>query len=203
VGLVGLIFDPMGDLAETVGRVEDVLLFCDPETDEEVVVLDAGAHAAGSLALALRDAAANAPTLIAPDDYSELGPVLRCPLATHYLPAVLRAVGVVPLDELHGRVPGAISALRLIERCLPHDPGPAGIERDQFVREELQWRPDKDIVVPSTPWEDAVAADEAVLLEAWPDQPGTRWVLTFEECAAYIRLRDAVLFDVLDRFTMS
>jgi hypothetical protein len=41
-------------------------------------VLDIGAQAAGSLTLALREAANQAPTLIAPDGHSELGPVLRC-----------------------------------------------------------------------------------------------------------------------------
>lgn len=52
-------------------------------------MLDRGAHATASLALALRAAAAAAPTLIAPDGHTELGPVLRCPTAYRCLPVIL------------------------------------------------------------------------------------------------------------------
>lgn len=65
---MALIFDPMGNLVEIVGLVDDVLLFCDSDSDDEVAVLDAGAQAAGGLAVALRRAASEAPTLIAPDE---------------------------------------------------------------------------------------------------------------------------------------
>lgn len=86
------------------------------------------------------------PDVHRPARRSELGLVLRCPAASRYLPAILRAVEAAPADELHDRVPAVRSALGLIERSLPHDPGPAGAERDQ-----------------------------AVLLDARPVEPGIRW----------------------------
>lgn len=53
----GAALDPMGVLADIVAAVEDLLLFADPDTDEQVSLCDAGAHAAGALAVALRQAA--------------------------------------------------------------------------------------------------------------------------------------------------
>jgi len=41
-----------------------------------------------------------------------------------------------------------------------------------------------------------------VLLDAWPDEPNTRWVLTDDQHAAYRRLCDALLDNALDRFAM-
>lgn len=115
---------------------------------------------------------------------------------------MLRATEVVPDGDLRSRVPDAMTALRLIERCLPHDPGPAGVERDRAVRDKAERRPDDNIFVPSTLWEDAVTADQAVLLATWPDDPGTRWVLSFAEQAAYARLANAVVDNALDRFAV-
>jgi hypothetical protein len=56
---MALIFDPMGDLAEVVSRIEGVLLFTDPDSEVDDAKLDAGTLAAGSLAIALREAAAS------------------------------------------------------------------------------------------------------------------------------------------------
>jgi len=41
-----------------------------------------------------------------------------------------------------------------------------------------------------------------VLLDAWPEEPNARWVLTGEKYTAYCRLCDALLDDALDRFAM-
>jgi len=160
---VALIFDPMGGLVDVVGQIEDALLFADADTDEDVAVLDRGAHAAASLALALRAAAAAGPALIAPDGHTELGPVLRCPAAYRCLPVILAGV-----EKMHPRLEAGMTALRLIERSC----------------------------------EEAVAANQAVLLDAWPDEPGARWVLSRAEHAAYCRLRNTVLEDALDRFVV-
>ncbi len=52
--------------------------------------------------------------------------------------------------------------------------------------------------MPSTAWEAAFIADEQVLLEGWPDKSKTRWVLNFNEHAAYTRLCTLVLDDVVE-----
>jgi len=118
-------------------------------------------------------------------------------------PTILRGIEVVPnIAPGDRRVSEALGALRMIERCRPHDPGPAGIERDRLVTEELRRRPGDNVVVPRAPWEAAVVADETVLLDAWPDESNARWVLTGEQYTAYCRLCDALLDDALDRFAM-
>ncbi len=52
--------------------------------------------------------------------------------------------------------------------------------------------------MPSTAWEAAFIADEQVLLKGWPDKSKTRWVLNFNEHAAYTRLCTLVLDDVVE-----
>lgn len=52
-----LVVDPCEELVAALGRIEDVFLFADPETDEGEAALRAGARAAGELTLALRRAA--------------------------------------------------------------------------------------------------------------------------------------------------
>jgi len=42
------------------------------------------------------------------------------------------------------------------------------------------------------------SGDEQVLLEGWPDKSKTRWVLNFNEHAAYTRLCTLVLDDVVE-----
>ncbi|MGH9300369.1 MAG: hypothetical protein ACRD0E_00630 [Acidimicrobiales bacterium] len=199
---MALIPDPMADLADIVGQVEDLLLFCDADGDDEVAVFDAGARAAGGLTIALREAAASAPNLIAPDGRTELGPMLLCPSTFRWIRLILAAVESLPVEDLRSRAPAALIALHLIYRCLPHDPGPAGVERDKAVRDECRRRPQDNIVVPSTPWEDEVNAEQEVLLAAWPEGSTVRWILTTEQHRAYSRLLTMVLDDPLERFVM-
>ncbi len=197
---MSLILDPMGDLAETMSQVENLLLFCDADSDEEVALLDYGAYAAGSLAAALRASATDGPTLIAPDGRTSLGPILRCPSTSRYLSAVLQAIKVIPAGELRRQIPNALPALEMVGRCLPQDPGPPGTGPDQRLHEQAQQRPGDSLMILPTPWEDAVTADQVALLAAWPEQPRTRWVLTTAQLTAYKRLCHTILLDPLERF---
>lgn len=70
------------------------------------------------------------------------------------------------------------------------------------MAEQARPRPGDNIVVPPTPWEDTVTADQAVLLDAWLADSATRWVLTASEHTAYLRLRNTILHDTLDRYAM-
>lgn len=116
--------------------------------------------------------------------------------------ALLQVLDELPAVAL-GRVVEGVAAVKLVVRCLPHDQSPAGVERDRVVRDRLKRaNPDHHVVVPSTPWEDAVIGDTVVLAKGWPEEPNARWVLTPEQYAAYSRYCDAVLNDALDRFAM-
>jgi hypothetical protein len=66
------------------------------------------------------------------------------------------------------------------------------------VNDQARRRPDDNIFIPATPWEAAVAADQAVLLDDWPTEPSNRWVLTVDQHAAYRRVAHAVLDDAPD-----
>lgn len=113
--LVTVVVDPMDDMAETLGRIEDYLRFADPGSDEAETTLTVGARAAAVLASALRRAGESSPTLRTPDGRVELAPLLvvpghlRAPLAT------LRRA----LDEAGdpGRPAAAESVIDLLERC--------------------------------------------------------------------------------------
>ncbi|MGI8751031.1 MAG: hypothetical protein ACR2MN_01700 [Acidimicrobiales bacterium] len=197
-----LILDPTGELADAVTPLEDLLRFCDADSGDDVQVLDDAAQTAGALVRHLREASSTRPTIVAPDARTELGPVLlRSQYVRRFPPTIFRGIDLVAgIDPADRRVSDAIAALRLIERCRPHDPSPAGMERDRLVAEEARRRPDDNIVVAPSPWEAAVAADETVLLGAWPDEANARWVLTVDQHAAYRRLCAALLDDALDRF---
>ncbi len=140
--------------------------------------------------------------LIGPVAQVEPGPLLRSFTAFRYPPTILRALALVPARDLTYRAPGALGALELLERSSPHDPSRAGVQRDRAVAERMRRAPGDNIAVPSTPWEDAVRADQTLLLDAWPDQPQARWVLTPAQHGAYRRLRDRLLDDALDRSAM-
>jgi len=147
-----LILDPTDELADTVAPLEDLLRFSDADSDEDVQVLDDAVHTVGRLVSRLREASSTRPTILAPDGRTELGPVLRSTYVWRFPPTILRGIDVVPsIDPADRRVSEALAALRMIERCRPHDPGPAGIERDRHVKGELRRRPGDNVVVPSPP----------------------------------------------------
>lgn len=71
--------DPMGDVAGTMTRIEDWLLFAEPDSAAADVTVRAGARAAGAISLALAEAAEAAPSLHAPDGHAELAPLAVIP----------------------------------------------------------------------------------------------------------------------------
>lgn len=110
-----LILDPLEELADTLGRVEDWLLFSDPEPGPAVVTVRAGAHATAALSRSITEADAQAPTLYAPNNRIELAPlaVVRGDLTTP-LAAVRRAVQTLPSDPPMAQT---FSRLDLLHRC--------------------------------------------------------------------------------------
>lgn len=70
-----VVLDPSKELVTGLGvkgRIEDWLLYVDPDTDEDDVAASAGARAAGDIALALTEAARDAPRPYTPDGRTEL-----------------------------------------------------------------------------------------------------------------------------------
>lgn len=88
-----LILDPAEELADSMSRVEDRLLWSDPDRGQEAVIVRVGARAAAAIIQAVTQATAQAPDLYAPGGRRELAPLLAAPgdLAT-VLTAVQRAV---------------------------------------------------------------------------------------------------------------
>ena len=70
-----VVLDPMGDVARSLGGIEDWLLFAEPDTFETDIVVRAGAAAAGAIGLAVAEAFEAAPSLYAPEGYVELAPL--------------------------------------------------------------------------------------------------------------------------------
>lgn len=82
VQTTAVVLDPMGDVARSLGRIEDWLLVADPdsfEAFEAEIVVRAGAAAAGAVALAVAEAFEAAPSLYAPEGYLELAPLRSSP----------------------------------------------------------------------------------------------------------------------------
>jgi hypothetical protein len=174
---VALIPDPLDELAEVVSRVEDALRAAERATEEDAIRLDSAACAAGELAEALRAARDRAPTFVAPDGH-ELGLLLRCPSASRWLPLVLAGIDATSQGELDARVRGASAALSLIECSMPDD-----------VRAGMQTGQERRVA------EAALREVQAVLLAAWPTEPGARVVLDDAGAAAYRRLVALVVGD--------
>lgn len=59
-----VVLDPMDDVADTTTRIEDWLLFAEPDTAEADVTVRAGARAGGVVAVALTHAAGAAPAYL-------------------------------------------------------------------------------------------------------------------------------------------
>ena len=110
-----VVLDPMGDVADTMTRIEDWLLFAEPDSTEADVTVRAGAEAAGAIAVALADASEAAPSLYAPDGHAELAPLA---VVAGDLGADLAAVHRALLALADTQPPsGTFRALDLLCRC--------------------------------------------------------------------------------------
>jgi|GEM_PF-2859561 len=110
-----LILDPLEELTNALGRVEDWLLFSDPEPGQAVLTVRAGAHATAALSRSITEAAAQAPALYAPNNRIELAPlaIVQRDL-TSALAAVHRAVQTLPSER---PLAHTLSRLDLLHRC--------------------------------------------------------------------------------------
>jgi hypothetical protein len=109
------VIDPSGELGATLVRIEDWLLFIEPDSVEQERAVALGAKVAGNLSVALRRGFESAAGLRTPDGRFELAPltVLRVDL-TAWVSAVRQAIGAVSYE----RPPeGTLSALELLARC--------------------------------------------------------------------------------------
>ncbi len=113
--MTAVVLDPMGDVAGTMTRIEDWLLFAKPDSAEVDVTVRTGAEAAGAIGLALADATEAAPSLYAPDGHAELAPlaVISGDLGAN-LAAVHRALLFLPDIQPPS---GTFRALDLLSRC--------------------------------------------------------------------------------------
>ena len=112
---VALVIDPSGELEATLVRIEDWLLFTEPDSAEQERAVALGAKVAGNLSVALRHGFENAAGLLTPDGRVELAPlaVLHIDL-TACVTAVRQAIGALSYE----RPPeGTMSALELLDRC--------------------------------------------------------------------------------------
>ncbi len=110
-----VVLDPMGDVADAMTRIEDWLLFAEPDSAEADVTVRAGTRAAGAIAVALAEAAEAAPSLYAPDGHAELAPLALLP---GDLGADLAAVHRALLALADTQPPsGTFRALDLLCRC--------------------------------------------------------------------------------------
>jgi len=110
-----VVLDPTGDVADTMTRVEDWLLFAEPDSADADATVSAGPDAAGVFALALREAAEAAHYLYTPDSRAQLAPlaVVAGDLGA-VVAAVHRALLALPDTQLP---PGTFRALDLLWRC--------------------------------------------------------------------------------------
>ena len=109
---VALVVDPSGELEGTLVRIEDWLLFTEPDSAEQERTVALGAKVAGNLSVALRQGFENASGLLTPDGRVELAPlaVLHIDL-TACVTAVRQAIGALSYE----RPPeGTVSALELL-----------------------------------------------------------------------------------------
>jgi hypothetical protein len=108
---VALVIDPSGELAVTLARIEDWLLFTEPDSAEQERTVALGAEVAGNLSVALRQGFESTSGLLTPDGRVELAPlaVLHIDL-TACVTAVRQAIGALPMS-------GPLTGPRLPSSC--------------------------------------------------------------------------------------
>ena len=113
--ITAVVLDPSNDLADTLSRIEDWLLFADLDDLEDVTPVAHAAQLAGVLGSLLRKAAGTVTDLHSPDGRIQLAPVV----ALHAdllgaVAAVHRALLALPHEQ---PPPGTFQALDLLHRC--------------------------------------------------------------------------------------
>lgn len=183
-----LLIDSMGELTEALGRIEDWLLWADPDCGDETELVERGAQAAGTLGMAVRAALADAPRLLAPDR-TQLALLVALPSDSFRegLGAVAAATAALRRDP--NRPAGAVAVLTLLTDCVAQD----GTD---------------DVCQLAAVMTAGGSAGRWLGLEGGNengDGATRRWTtrLDDDEFAAYRRFAATVLSDPLDRFAAS
>jgi hypothetical protein len=113
--ITAVVLDPSDELADTLGRIEDWLLFVDPDNPEDATTVAHAGHLAGLLGSLLREATETTTDLHSPDGRVQLAPlfVLHADLQAA-VAAVHRAMLALPHEQ---PPPGTFRALDLLHRC--------------------------------------------------------------------------------------
>jgi hypothetical protein len=102
--VTALVLDPSEEVADTLGRIEDWLLFAEPDDPSDATTVACAAQLAGVLGSSLREAAGTVTDLHSPDGRVQLS----------------------PLFALHADVSGAVAAVHRALLALPHEQPPPG-----------------------------------------------------------------------------
>jgi hypothetical protein len=113
--VTAVVLDPSDELADTLSRIDDWLLFAEPDDPKDTRTVAHAAHLAGVLGSLLRQATVTATELHSPDGRVQLAPlvVLHADLQGA-VAAVHRAMLALPHEQ---PPPGTFRALDLLHRC--------------------------------------------------------------------------------------
>jgi hypothetical protein len=123
---VTVIVDPMDDLADNLGQIEDWLRWADPDTDAAADILGQAADLVGDLTVALRHNMATSPSMRAPSGV-ELGPLAALPsdTVTAAHTALTAAAAELPSDKnTPARLPATMA---LLANCLAQAGSPDAV----------------------------------------------------------------------------
>jgi len=118
-----LILDPLEELADTLGRIEDWLLFSDPEPGLAVVTVRAGAYPTAALSCSITEPSAQAPTLYAPNKQIELAPLAVVQRDLTSALATVRRAKTLPSEHPLAQT---LSRLDPLDRCVVSSRYPGG-----------------------------------------------------------------------------
>jgi hypothetical protein len=102
-----VVLDPSEEVADTLGKIEDWLLFAEPDDPADAATVAHAAQLAGVLGSLLRDATGTVTDLHSPDGRVQLA----------------------PLVVLHADLSGAVAAMHRGLLVLPHEQPPPGTFR--------------------------------------------------------------------------
>jgi hypothetical protein len=113
--VTAVVLDPSEEVADILGRIEDWLLFAEPDDPADAATLAHAAQLAGALGSLLRDATETVTDLHSPDGRVQLAPLVAIHAdLSGAVAAVHRALLALPHDQ---PPPGTFPVLDLLHRC--------------------------------------------------------------------------------------